>query len=154
MLCVDNQKSDSYGLNAESAQIIVHSTSQHSTTWQPDWKCMSLWQKWDIYVVKIRHQNCLLQVNHGEGLCLKIIFSLTKICAIHKECNLKVADQSDLVKPDTGCMYNSSAVEKCYWALLGLFVVSTVCKKCKYFPQNNIVENMAFSYDIVVPVKT
>ena len=30
------------------------------------------------FVVKIKHQNCLLQVNHVTVLCLKIIFSLAK----------------------------------------------------------------------------
>lgn len=45
------------------------------------------------YVVKIRHHNCLLQVNHVKlkVMCLKIIFSLTKkwFYAIHEQHNIK-----------------------------------------------------------------
>ena len=80
------------------------------------------------------------------------IFTYKKLfCAIHEEYNLKIADQSDLVKPDTGfatVMQWRIVIEH----FLGfLLLVLTVCK---YSHQNSIVENMAFSYDTVVPVKT
>ena len=65
------------------------------------------------------------------------------------EYNIKIADPSDLVNHHTRHrVCNSRAVENCYWALLilKLFVGRTVCK---YSHQNNKIENMAMSSEIL-----
>ena len=88
------------------------------------------------YIVKIKHQNCLLQVNHVKVLCMKIIFSLSKN-----------GFMPDLVNHHTRHrVCNISAVENFYWALLKPFVGSTVCK-CSH--QNDKTENMALSSKIL-----
>ena len=54
---------------------------------------------------------------------------------------------SDLVDRHTTLrVCNSSAVENCYWVLLKLFVGSTVWK---YSHQNNKIENMALTCEIL-----
>ena len=54
---------------------------------------------------------------------------------------------SDLVDHHTRLrVCNSSAVENCYWVLLKLFVGSTVWK---YSHQNNQIENMALTCEIL-----
>ena len=76
------------------------------------------------------------------------IFTYTKwFYAIPEEYNIRIADPSDLVNPHTRHrICNSSTIENCYWALLKLFVGSTVCK---YSHQNNKIENMALSSEIL-----
>ena len=63
--------------------------------------------------------------------------------AIPEMYNIKIADPSDLVNCHTSHRFcNSSAVDNCYWALLKLYVGSTVCK---YSHQNNKTENIDLS---------
>ena len=79
-------------------------------------------------VVKIKHQNCLLQVNHVKVVFEDYIFTYKKMVlnfyALH---NIKIAKPSDLVNHHTRHkVCNSTAANNCFWALLKLFVGSIV----------------------------
>ena len=74
--------------------------------------CQKAVHRSGTFVVKIKHQNCLLQVNHMNVLCLKIIFSLTKngLKSTPEEYNIKIVDPSDLVNRNTRYRVCNSSV--------------------------------------------